>query len=216
MWDLRTRTLSGVSMRIRSSGSGIASLAISSDGTRLVTGSDDCTVSILDLINGETILSLPYAHTRWISSVAFTPDGARIVSGSGDGTIHIMSSKTGEAIGKILRGHSNAVSSIDISPDGTRMVSCSWDQNIFITTIKDSERDLWKQNCRAMDAANGWVKDGEKLLFWVPQDYRHLFRGNVDVWIRDGIRDRMAPKVDTELLGEISGKRWTEVYVGKK
>lgn len=126
-------------------------------------------------------------------------------------------SKTIDAVGEPLKGHFDMISCIAFSPDSSQLVSSAWDGNIFVTTIKDAEQDTWKQSCRAMNAAtNGWIKNGEQLLFWVPPDYRHWFRGNVDVWIRDGLREweRVPPKVDLDLLDQLSGERWTDVYVG--
>ena len=157
-------------------------------------------------------------HSSWVTSVAFVSDDAYIVSASHDCTIRIWDSMTGKALGEPLRGHSAIVSSLAISPYGAHIASGSRDNSAFITTIKGSEHDSWKQNCRRMDAADGWIKDGEKLILWVPTDYRHWFRGNIDVWIRGGLSDqqRRPPKVDLDLLRKFSGKQWTRVYIESK
>lgn len=96
--------------------------------------------------------------------------------------------------------------SIAIFPDNTRLAAYSQDKNIFITAIKSARHDSWKQSCRDMNVSDRWIKDGEKLLFWVPSSHRHWFRDNVDVWVRDGLRkwERVSPKVDFDLINALS------------
>ena len=78
MWDADTGqeicTLKGHTDRV-------TSVAISADGKRIVSGSDDQTVKVWDADKGQEILTLK-GHTAMVSSVAFSADGKRIVSGS--------------------------------------------------------------------------------------------------------------------------------------
>ena len=81
----------------------IMSVALSPDGTKIVSGSDDGTINVLDsgaplpsnrllacLADKLELLSeKTNAHSAWISSVAFSPDGTKIVSGSWDKTIKV-------------------------------------------------------------------------------------------------------------------------------
>lgn len=166
-------------------------VAISPDSTRLVSSSEDKTICMWNLESREVLFRLEIHHYYWATSVAFTMGGTRIVSSAFDSTIRIWDSETGEAVDEPLRGRDRFVGSIAISRDDTRNATGSWDSGIFIATIKDSdsEHDDWKQNCRRMDVADGWIKDGEKLMLWVPPEYRHWFRGNVDSWIRNGLQE---------------------------
>ena len=81
----------------------VVSVAFSPDGTKMVSGSADGTINVLDsgaplpsnrllacLADKLELLSeKTNAHSAWISSVAFSPDGTKIVSGSWDKTIKV-------------------------------------------------------------------------------------------------------------------------------
>ncbi len=67
---------------------GVASLAFSPDGTRIVSASYDRTLRVWDAGRGVALLSLP-GHTRGVLSVAFSPDGTRIASGGLDRTVRL-------------------------------------------------------------------------------------------------------------------------------
>ena len=59
----------------------VTSVAVTPDGTRIVTGSDDDTARVWDATTGKELLQLK-GHTGNVRSLTVTPDGARIVTGS--------------------------------------------------------------------------------------------------------------------------------------
>ncbi|MEH2253209.1 WD40 repeat domain-containing protein [Nostoc sp.] len=69
-------------------------MAFSSEGERIVSGSNDKTVRLWD-VNGQPIAQPFVGHEDWVNSVAFSPDGERIVSSSYDETIRIWDATTG-------------------------------------------------------------------------------------------------------------------------
>jgi len=77
----------------------VASIAVSPDGTRFVTGSDNhgTDVSLWDAATGELIRVFS-GHTDRVSTVAFSPDGKRILSGSQDGSVRMWNGATGALI----------------------------------------------------------------------------------------------------------------------
>ncbi|KAJ6528815.1 WD40-repeat-containing domain protein, partial [Mycena capillaripes] len=112
--------------------SSVNSVAISRNGKRIVSGSNDSTVCIWDAETGAALSEPLKGHTSSVHSVAFSPDGKRIVSGSNDRTVRIWDAKTGAILSEPLEGHTNAVESVVLSPNGNRIVSGSYDSTVRI------------------------------------------------------------------------------------
>ena len=66
----------------------VFSVAYSSDGTKIISGSNDETIKIWEANTGECLKTLK-GHSDWVYSVAYSPDGTKIISGSRDETIKI-------------------------------------------------------------------------------------------------------------------------------
>ncbi|KIJ49058.1 hypothetical protein M422DRAFT_246866 [Sphaerobolus stellatus SS14] len=133
----------------------VYSVAFSSDGQRVVSGSSDETIRIWNAHTGELVSGSFKGHTGLVSSVAFSPDGQRVASGShdktiriwnahtgklvsgpfkgsSDETIRIWNALTGELVSGPFEGHTGLVNSVAFSPDGQRVVSGSDDKTIRI------------------------------------------------------------------------------------
>jgi len=82
----------------------VTTIAISPDGRRIVTGSDDNTARVWDARTGTNLAG----HTSSIEGVVVSSDGARIVTGSEDKTARVWDINTGAE--KIqLKGHTGTV-----------------------------------------------------------------------------------------------------------
>jgi WD40 repeat protein len=102
----------------------VMSLAISSDGSRIVSGSRDRTMCVWD---GRTFEEIGRCeHEDEINSVAFSPDSSLIASGSKDGNVWMWNARSLENITR-LAGHKNVVTSVAFFPGGTRIASASCD-----------------------------------------------------------------------------------------
>jgi WD40 repeat protein len=66
----------------------VYSVAVSPDGGKIVSGSDDKTVKVWDLGTGACMRTLT-GHTAEVHSVAASPDGDHPVSASADKTIMV-------------------------------------------------------------------------------------------------------------------------------
>ena len=70
----------------------VNSVAYSTDGTKIISGSSDHTIKIWDANTGECLKTLE-GHSSYVNSVAYSPDGTKIVSGSEDNTVKIWGIK---------------------------------------------------------------------------------------------------------------------------
>ena len=106
----------------------VKSVAFSSDGTQIVSGSNDYSVRLWDVLTGVEVKVLK-GHTSSVFSVAFSSDGMQIVSGSNDNSVRLWDVSTGAEV-KVLKGHTHSVNSVAFSSDGMQIVSGSFDESV--------------------------------------------------------------------------------------
>jgi WD40 repeat protein len=68
-------------------GDQVHSIAVSSDGQHIVSGSEDKRIYVWNAMTGEAVAGPFRGHSGPVMSVAFSPDGQHIASGSRDQTI---------------------------------------------------------------------------------------------------------------------------------
>jgi len=77
----------------------VAAVAVTADGTRAISGSDDRTVRVWDLAAGREQATLT-GHTDTVKAVAVTADGTRAISGSDDGTVRVWDLAAGREVAR--------------------------------------------------------------------------------------------------------------------
>jgi predicted NACHT family NTPase len=120
-WSPELQTLEGHSGSVRS-------VAFSSDGRLLASGSGDKTIKLWDPATGALKHTLE-GHSDSVLTVAFSPDGRLLASGSDDETIKLWDPATG-ALKHTVEGHFDWVQSVAFSPDGRLLASGSGDKTI--------------------------------------------------------------------------------------
>jgi WD40 repeat protein len=125
------------SNRLKGHSSTVWSVAFSSDGKTIASGSADSTIKLWNL-EGKELWTLT-GHSKGVLSIAFSPDRKTIASGSYDNTIKLWNLEGKEL--RTLSGHSNRVRSIAFSPDGKTVASSSDDKTIKLWNMKGKE--LW-------------------------------------------------------------------------
>ncbi|OGR80474.1 MAG: hypothetical protein A3I11_08990 [Elusimicrobia bacterium RIFCSPLOWO2_02_FULL_39_32] len=108
-------------------GNRVNSVAMSADGSRMVSGSWDKKMRVYELENGNWILKQTLSNARnRVNSVAMSADGSRMVSGSWDKKTRVYELENGNWILKqTLSNAGNVVNSVAMSADGSRIVSGS-------------------------------------------------------------------------------------------
>jgi WD40 repeat protein/uncharacterized protein YndB with AHSA1/START domain len=155
---------------------GVISIALSPDGTRIATGGNDGAVKTWDAATGKS-QSLIKAHTAPIFCVAFSPDGRFLASSSQDGTAKIWDPASGELIA-MYKGHGKPVPFVSFSPDSKQIASCAYylpagagpdqiDGQVHIWSIQDddeafAQRVLKKGGNKPLSSL-AWSPDGNQI-----------------------------------------------------
>jgi len=128
----------------------VTAVALTADGKRAVSGSDDKTLWVWDLEGGQPPRVLE-GHTAAIRAVALTADGKRAVSGSDDNTLRVWDLERNQPP-RVLEGHRAGISAVALTADGKRAVSGSFDQTLRVWDLEGN------QPPRVLEGHTGWVQ----------------------------------------------------------
>ena len=121
----------GALLRALASHSGdVFGVAVTPDGRRAVSASQDKTLKVWDLASGVLERTLE-GHSGGVNGVAVTPEGRQAVSASWDHTLKVWDLASG-SLERTLEGHSDAVAAVAITPDGRQAVSASGDRTLKV------------------------------------------------------------------------------------
>ncbi len=130
--EILIRTLS-----LQTDNSFVRAIAITPDGTKMVSGLGDKSLIVWDMKTGTPLKTLT-GHNGSVDAVAVTKDGKQIVSASTDSTIKIWNIETGENIDTFI-GHQSSIRAIAITPDGKNIVSASHDTTLKVWDLQTGE-----------------------------------------------------------------------------
>lgn len=109
-------------------------VAVTPDSMKLLTGSDNGSLRMWDLIWGKLLQTITVQTTgthgraqrnhRALSAVAVAPDGKRALSASDDRTLHLWDLETGREM-RVLKTPAGQITFLAFMPDGRRAVSVS-------------------------------------------------------------------------------------------
>ena len=161
----------------------VRSVALNTDGTRLVTASFDNTAQIWDAITGDHLFTL--VHSGPVIHADFSSDGQRIVTASWDGAARVWDAATGMEL-FYLNGHGAEVVYAAFGPGGTTIVTAS----------TDGTARIWDTN-KTLELNRFKVRHGQILTaFFV--DSAHLATVSSDQSVR--IWDISNPKAEKETM----------------
>ena len=128
----------------------VTSVAFSTDGSLLASGSVDNTVRLWDAHTG-TELHTMQRHVHSILTVAFSPDSSLLASAGADGTIQLWDVETGTHL-RTLIGHLRFVYCVAFSPDDKILASGGEDRIIQFWDVETGE------SIRVLAAHKGGVR----------------------------------------------------------
>jgi WD40 repeat protein len=173
-------------------------VAISPDGNRLATASEDKSAKVWDAKTGNEILTLR-GHTDFVIAVAWSPDGKRLATSSTDKTARIWDAETGKEL-FTLTAHTAYVYRAVWSPDGKRLATPSADKTARIWDAETGKElfTLTAHTSFVYDVA--WSPDGKRFAttsedrttrIWDAETGKEILvvRGRRDLaWSPDGKR----------------------------
>jgi WD40 repeat protein len=119
---------------------------INTDGTRLLTASDDNTLIIWSL-DGDILRRLA-GHSGAVNVGLFLPDGESVASASDDRTMILWDIESGQPV-RIFRGSPTPITGFAVSPDGRYMATTSGDDSVRLWEITRTEELItWTQQNR--------------------------------------------------------------------
>jgi WD40 repeat protein len=125
--------LAAAEWNVRGHSDWVNSVTFSPDGKQAISGSNDKTIKLWDIVSGRVIRTFS-GHSDRVNSVTFSPDGRQAVSGSDDKTIKLWDVASGSVI-RTFSGHTSYVRSVAFSPDGRQVISGSDDKTIKLWDV---------------------------------------------------------------------------------
>jgi len=125
---------------LQSHAGGVTSLAVSSDGALVLTGSTDRTARIWDATTGTELLRFD-GHTGDVNSVAMARQTAHVLATGGDeGIVKVWDVRNLNAPTCELQGHEGSILSIAWSPSNEdQLATSSADSHVFLWNVEDKD-----------------------------------------------------------------------------
>ncbi len=176
----------------------VRALAVSPDGTRIISGGKDRTVRLWDVKTGEMI-AVKDLHTGTIHAIAYQPGGKIVASASADSTIRLWDASLAEQA--VLTAHKNSVNAVAFSPDGLLLVSGSTDLTVRIWDV-ETRAELARLTGHRGDVSSVAVHpDGGQILSGGEGRFTHLWSLEGLDWPQGECLKRAQDRCDHALSG---------------
>jgi serine/threonine protein kinase len=157
-WDIAT----GKEIyRLPSQGGQVYDVAISPDGTKLLSCGGDKLIHVWDAATGHEVRQLK-GHTGEVLGVAISPDGRMVASSGYDCQLRLWKLDTGELIAS--PGEAGAGWGVAFSPDGKLIATWGQDHLIRLWDVKDRKEVRRLEGHKEWVVAAAFSSDGGRLL----------------------------------------------------
>lgn len=116
----------------------ILAVAVTPDGTRILSGSNSGDVSLWDFDAGTELRRYDGINSA-VTEIQVNPDGQSFLAASIDGVIYMYDLSSTDPVRR-FEGHRGGVLGVDISADGTTAISASRDQTLILWDIASGEQ----------------------------------------------------------------------------
>lgn len=159
--------------------SGLSTIALSPDATKLVTGGQDGAMKLWDIKTGKLIARWTgHMNRNAVASVCWSWDGNKVLSGSWDGTAREWDVKSGETILGPIETGIDRVQAVIYSPDTTLIATSGHQYGAAWHLIK-----IWNSKTGVPVATLKGHTNGVPCLAWTA-DGKTLISGSHDHSIR--------------------------------
>ena len=142
----------------------VLSLAISPDGRRLASGSDDQTLRMWDLTAAGPKPKTLRRFDSAVTALAFSRDGKRLAVGTWDGELLLCNSASGEVLLKLAE-HKETINAVVFDPSGDYLASGSADDTLIIWDATTGEGLLSFHQGNEYDVTTAaFSPDGERIV----------------------------------------------------
>jgi WD40 repeat protein/serine/threonine protein kinase len=116
----------------------VRSLAYSTNGNYIVSGSADGTVILWDALKGSMVITPMNGHSGAVNAVVFSLDDTLVASAGDDGVIRLWEIPNGRLIREIS-AHADSIWTLSVSPNGRIIASGGTDGTIRLWDIASGE-----------------------------------------------------------------------------
>jgi cytochrome c len=152
--------LQPIHAQLRGHGGPVRALAISSDGTHVVSGSFD-TSTIRWSLSRNVAEQVMRFHDGPVNAVAWLKDG-RIVTAGGDAHIAIWTPGQ-QTPDRVLDGHTGPIVALAVSPDGKTLASASWDSTVRLWPLAGGPPRVLEGNAQNVNGV-AFSADGSQII----------------------------------------------------
>jgi cytochrome c len=146
--------------QLRGHGGPVRAIAVSSDGTRAVSGSFDTRAILWSLASGSAERVLRF-HEGAVNAVAFLADG-RVATSGEDARIAIWGPGDEKPMA-VLKGHTAPVAGLAASPDGKLLASAAWDHTARLWPLGGGAPRVLEGHQQAVNGV-AFAPDGRSLV----------------------------------------------------